>query len=167
MFCPKCNYIRTAQDTAPEWQCPACGVAYNKVMKQAAAATPRFTADEPSPGGLRLVSAPMLVLIALVGLGGYWYADHLAKPAGALLVGEAEAKRVEIYTTTDCPYCRQARKYLDEHGIAYTDYNVEQSSESRRKFDEAGGKGVPLLFVNGVRMEGFNVAEFERLYGRS
>jgi hypothetical protein len=28
--CPKCNYLRTAQDTAPDWQCPNCGIAYHK-----------------------------------------------------------------------------------------------------------------------------------------
>ena len=30
-ICPKCQYQRTEQDHAPEWQCPGCGVAYNKV----------------------------------------------------------------------------------------------------------------------------------------
>jgi hypothetical protein len=30
MICPKCHYQRQATDTAPQWQCPACGVAYVK-----------------------------------------------------------------------------------------------------------------------------------------
>lgn len=29
--CPKCGYLRQVTDTAPEWQCPKCGVAYAKV----------------------------------------------------------------------------------------------------------------------------------------
>ncbi|GAA6135799.1 hypothetical protein NBRC116188_25890 [Oceaniserpentilla sp. 4NH20-0058] len=33
MECPKCNYNRLKSDHAPEWQCPSCGVAYNKVKK--------------------------------------------------------------------------------------------------------------------------------------
>ncbi len=28
--CPKCGYLRTSSDTAPGWQCPRCGIAYNK-----------------------------------------------------------------------------------------------------------------------------------------
>ena len=28
--CPKCNYVRTEADVAPAWQCPACGIAYQK-----------------------------------------------------------------------------------------------------------------------------------------
>ena len=30
IICPKCSYARRATDTAPAWQCPACGVAYAK-----------------------------------------------------------------------------------------------------------------------------------------
>ena len=30
MKCPKCQYERKSTDTAPDWQCPACGVAYAK-----------------------------------------------------------------------------------------------------------------------------------------
>ncbi|PWK52899.1 hypothetical protein [Pleionea mediterranea] len=29
-ICPKCKYQRSATDTAPEWQCPKCGIAYSK-----------------------------------------------------------------------------------------------------------------------------------------
>lgn len=28
--CPKCAYFRKATDTAPDWQCPSCGIAYAK-----------------------------------------------------------------------------------------------------------------------------------------
>lgn len=32
MKCPKCSYIRTDQDSNPEWQCPACHIAYSKFL---------------------------------------------------------------------------------------------------------------------------------------
>lgn len=28
--CPKCGHVRGNAETAPAWQCPACGIAYNK-----------------------------------------------------------------------------------------------------------------------------------------
>lgn len=41
MICPKCQYQRKPADTAPDWQCPACGIAYQKYLQsQAAPATP-------------------------------------------------------------------------------------------------------------------------------
>lgn len=38
--CPKCGYARQASDTAPDWQCPSCGVAIEKyrALQQADAA---------------------------------------------------------------------------------------------------------------------------------
>lgn len=34
--CPKCGHIRTPQEDefTPDWQCPACGIAYAKVSKE-------------------------------------------------------------------------------------------------------------------------------------
>lgn len=32
--CPKCGYKRKAEEHAPDWQCPSCHVAYNKVEPQ-------------------------------------------------------------------------------------------------------------------------------------
>ncbi|OGT83156.1 MAG: hypothetical protein A3G96_04655 [Gammaproteobacteria bacterium RIFCSPLOWO2_12_FULL_52_10] len=30
VICPKCSHIRADVETAPAWQCPACGIAYQK-----------------------------------------------------------------------------------------------------------------------------------------
>lgn len=30
IICPKCQHQRTAADQGPDWQCPGCGIAYNK-----------------------------------------------------------------------------------------------------------------------------------------
>jgi uncharacterized protein YxjI len=40
--CPKCAYARTASDTAPDWQCPKCGIAYVK-FEQATNSAPAST----------------------------------------------------------------------------------------------------------------------------
>lgn len=37
--CPKCGYERKASDSAPEWQCPSCGVAYAKVSDSVSSST--------------------------------------------------------------------------------------------------------------------------------
>ena len=40
--CPKCGHARAAADAAPAWQCPACGIAYNKFGTR-----PEASAREP------------------------------------------------------------------------------------------------------------------------
>jgi hypothetical protein len=49
MICPKCQYERGAADTAPDWQCPSCGVAYNKAALAAEAAAEARERAEAAP----------------------------------------------------------------------------------------------------------------------
>ena len=73
--CPKCAYVRAASDRNPEWQCPACGIAYAKYRPPAARAPLRerlaadgreMAAEAKSDGSaLALVAANLLAL----GLG--------------------------------------------------------------------------------------------------
>lgn len=46
--CPKCNYERKITDEVPDWQCPACGVAYAKVEQGAATSQRQSSAESPS-----------------------------------------------------------------------------------------------------------------------
>ena len=36
IICPKCEHKRTPHDSGPEWQCPGCGIAYNKASTPSA-----------------------------------------------------------------------------------------------------------------------------------
>jgi len=73
-------------------------------------------------------------------------------------------RRVVIYSTSRCGYCRQAKAYFKEHGIPYQEYDVEKSRRGRAEFDRLGGRGVPLILVGNQRMQGFDPGRFERLY---
>jgi len=55
--CPKCAYVRAASDTAPEWQCPKCGIAYAKFL-QVQAAPERGSAGRPA-GQSKTAAAPV------------------------------------------------------------------------------------------------------------
>jgi ribosomal protein L37AE/L43A len=48
-ICPKCNTVRPSETTAPEWQCPACGVAYAKGWLDGGAS---LTEQQGRDGGL-------------------------------------------------------------------------------------------------------------------
>jgi len=70
--CPKCGHVRTAAETAPAWQCRACGIAYTKyagylAQVRASARFPR--AGEPAPAWTADGSVWMLVLVNAVILG--------------------------------------------------------------------------------------------------
>lgn len=51
--CPKCGHVRAEHETAPDWQCPKCGIAYQKYIdaRSAAAAPAAPTAGRRAVGG--------------------------------------------------------------------------------------------------------------------
>lgn len=55
--CPKCGHVRTEGETAPDWQCPKCGIAYAKFAE--APAQPSY-AGQGVGSGLDLTKQPEL-----------------------------------------------------------------------------------------------------------
>lgn len=75
-----------------------------------------------------------------------------------------KAKQVELYATAWCGYCRKARQYFAREGIAYTEYDIEKDASANARHKALGGRGVPLILVDGRKMSGFSEAGFARLY---
>lgn len=57
-------------------------------------------------------------------------------------------KQVTLYTTSTCGFCKQAKAFLKERGVDYTEFDV---GEDREKADDmmkrSGQMGVPVIFV--------------------
>jgi glutaredoxin len=80
--CPKCSYRRKPADTAPDWQCPSCGIAYAKFQgAQAAPAlqTGYSAVQQSAPLSRTFVVAALAVVLAL----GYFGYGKLAKNGDA------------------------------------------------------------------------------------
>lgn len=73
-------------------------------------------------------------------------------------------KRVIMYSTSWCTYCKKARNYFEKNRVRYVEYDIEESSRARGEFDRLGGKGVPLIVVGRTRMSGFSEAGFREIY---
>ena len=71
MLCPKCHYQRQATDNpTPDWQCPACGVAYAKVnnVNQSAIIPPSQRAQHANQFGKRTPLEYALTLFVLCSI---------------------------------------------------------------------------------------------------
>ncbi len=75
-------------------------------------------------------------------------------------------REVKIYTTPTCPYCKMAKKFLNDNGIKYQEFDVVEDKAAR---DEMARKcqslGVPTICFNGEVMVGFNEAELREKLG--
>lgn len=107
-----------------------------------------------------------ILLLAIVG-AGLWLGPHARAmyarmfPPPAYESGDFSALRkqadkpVVIFTTSTCPYCKQARELLTREGVDYRDYVIDLSPQAERQFLSLNGKGVPLLFIGDRRISGF------------
>ncbi len=65
---------------------------------------------------------------------------------------------VEIYSKGWCPYCRMAKRLLEEKGQAFVEFDVELEPD---KYDEMlersqGRYTVPEIFIDGDLIGGFD-----------
>jgi mycoredoxin len=77
---------------------------------------------------------------------------------------------VKMYTTTWCPDCRQAKKYLDAKGIAYEEINVETEPGAAEfvMSVNAGKRKVPTFVVgeDAFHNSPFSLAVMEEKFGQ-
>lgn len=67
------------------------------------------------------------------------------------------SKKVIVYSTPTCPYCRKAKEYLQEKGIEYTDIDVSQDESAQKEMIEKSGlMSVPVIDIGGTIITGFD-----------
>lgn len=69
----------------------------------------------------------------------------------------AQQNQVELYVTSWCPYCKQAKQFFKSRGISYKAYDIEKNKQAaaRKKRLDAKG-GVPFAIVNGTAIHGYS-----------
>jgi glutaredoxin 3 len=64
--------------------------------------------------------------------------------------------RVEIYTTSSCPYCVQAKRLLQARGISYDEFDVGGDDDRRAEvIRRSGRRTVPQIFIDERAIGGF------------
>ncbi len=73
-------------------------------------------------------------------------------------------KKVGVYSTPTCPYCRMAKEYLSKKGIIYVEHNVAADREAAKEMIQKSGQmGVPVIVVDDKILVGFNQAQLDKL----
>jgi glutaredoxin-like YruB-family protein len=72
--------------------------------------------------------------------------------------------KVKVYSTTTCPYCKMAKSFLDDKGVAYDDLDVAADADARDEMMKTSGQmGVPVIDINGDVIIGFDQQRLEEL----
>lgn len=70
---------------------------------------------------------------------------------------------VVLYMATWCGYCKAAKAYLAQKGIAYRELDVD-TPVGKAAFAQIGGRGVPVLLTNGQRLSGFSAQSYDAVF---
>lgn len=71
---------------------------------------------------------------------------------------------IKIYSTPTCPWCKKAKAYLDEKGIAHESVDVSSNEAARKEMiDKSGQMGVPVIDIDGQIVVGFDKGKIDEL----
>jgi glutaredoxin len=173
--CPKCQYERKATDQAPDWQCPACGVAYAKVANTGSQANVRqtSTSSQSSNSGVSLLA---IIVLVLVVAGGFFLLTGEDEPQTVNVAqlmagfsgqstGQADSQ-VILFATKTCGYCRLTREFFARHHIRYREIDIEASREGFARFRALGGRGVPVVVVGDDVQHGYGEGSLKQLLSK-
>lgn len=66
-------------------------------------------------------------------------------------------KKVTIYTTPTCGYCRMAKDYFKEEGVEYEEKDVSADAKAREEMvNKTNQMGVPVIEVGEDIIIGFD-----------
>lgn len=67
-------------------------------------------------------------------------------------------KKITLYSTRTCGFCRAAKNLLDDKGISYIEIDISSDPELRGQMmtKANGSRTVPQIFINDAHLGGFS-----------
>lgn len=66
-------------------------------------------------------------------------------------------KTVTIYSTTWCPYCVAAKRFLDSKGVPWSEIDLTGDDDARAALvEKSGRRTVPQIYVGEVHVGGYD-----------
>ena len=67
-------------------------------------------------------------------------------------------KKITLYSSRTCGFCRAAKNLLDEKGISYKEIDISSDPELRGQMmtKANGNRTVPQIFINDAHLGGFS-----------
>jgi len=72
--------------------------------------------------------------------------------------------KVKVFSTPTCPYCHDAKDFLKELKVPFTDVDVSEDEKARDEMVEKSGQmGVPVIIIDDEVLVGFDKDKIEKL----
>lgn len=103
----------------------------------------------------RVLKKFLLILLVVVAYQNWGKIERVFNPSQMLPEQIRADARVVLYATDWCGYCKATRRFLDEKGVPYREFDIEKDAQARKAYEALGGRGIPILDVNGTLIRGF------------
>jgi len=100
-----------------------------------------------------------LVLLVVVVYQNWGKIERVINPSQMVSEQTRAQANVVLYATEWCGYCKQTKRFLDSKGIPFKEFDIEKDAEARKTYEALGGRGIPLIDVNGTLIRGFDPDE--------
>jgi glutaredoxin len=101
-----------------------------------------------------LISLVLLVLV--VGGAAEWWREHQASQVGQQMAQRARPGDILMISSTTCPFCERARRWLTLHQVAFTECFIERDAACADRYRALGARGTPTMWVRGQVQLGFS-----------
>lgn len=93
-----------------------------------------------------------------------------AKNTATAQKGRISAMKVQMYSASWCRDCRAAKQFMESHGIAYTEVNVDADpAASDEVLKHVGKRAIPQLVIDGEWFQPYEPGRgllYDELYKR-
>ena len=100
-----------------------------------------------------------LVLLVVEVYQNWGKIERVFNPAQMVSQQTRAQANVVLYATDWCGYCKQTKRFLDSKGIPFKEFDTEKDADARKAYEPLGGRGIPLIDVNGTLIRGFDPDE--------
>lgn len=75
-------------------------------------------------------------------------------------------RKVKVYSTPGCPYCKMVKQFLQDNNIIFEDIDVSANQAYAEEMVEKSGQmGVPVIEIEGDIIVGFDKEKIKSVLG--
>ena len=74
----------------------------------------------------------------------------------------ATKKKVIVYSTKTCPWCKKTKEFLKQNKIPFTDKDVGNKKNANEMIKKSGQYGVPVTIIGKKIIVGYDVEEIKK-----
>lgn len=85
-----------------------------------------------------------------------WWREHQAGQLGRQMAQRARPGDILMVSSTTCPFCERARRWMTLHQVPFTECFIERDPACADRYQALGARGTPTLLVRGQVQLGFS-----------